>query len=95
MAVDSTILPRGETFRYSGGEPPEIYTVESPDGIEPADSTARVILRYEENHISAGVAYSGSDYRVVLFGFPFEAILGEEARVMVMGRVLEALKPGE
>ena len=92
MAVDSTILPRGETFRYSSGYHPQIYTVESPDGIEPADSTARVILRYEENHISAGVAYSGSDYRVVLFGFPFEAILGEEARVRVMGRVLEVME---
>ena len=77
-------------FRFNTAYNPDIYTVEAPDGIEPADSSAVTFLRYRENNISAAVAFSG-DYRVVVFGFPFEAILGDESKSQVMNAVLHFL----
>jgi hypothetical protein len=60
-----------------------IYTVEAPDAIEPADSLATTIFRYKENNMSAAVAYKGP-YKVVIFGFPFETILDPDSRNMTM-----------
>ncbi|MEA1986926.1 MAG: fibronectin type III domain-containing protein [Candidatus Marinimicrobia bacterium] len=62
----------------------KIYKVESPDGIEPADSSkAKTILRYSQNNVSAGVGYKGK-YDVVIFGFPFETIINKNDRVDLM-----------
>jgi hypothetical protein len=70
---------------------PDLYAAEAVDGIEPVSKVAsRVVLRYSENNISAGVTFTGS-YKVVAFGFPFETISTIEERQKVMKAVLQYL----
>lgn len=63
-----------------------MYKVEAPDAIEPATTKARTIMRYE-NTKSAGVAYN-EDYAVISLGFPFETILEESARNLLMKDII-------
>ncbi len=70
----------------------ESYIVESPDAIEPATNEAHTILRYSENNLSAGVAYSG-DYKTCILGFPFEAIRTAAEREALMKAVLTFFNP--
>jgi len=72
----------------------KLYTVEAPDAIEPADSLAHTIFRYRENNMSAAVAYSGS-YKVIVFGFPFEAITDSGKRTKTMAAVLKYFRKEE
>ena len=51
----------------------KVYAVESPDGLVPADKDAYTIFRYDDNNISAGVAYKGA-YKTVSLGFPIETL---------------------
>jgi hypothetical protein len=60
--------------------------VESADAIEPVEG-GKVIFRFGENSFSAGTAFSGS-YRVVVLGFPFETVAGEQTRESIMQAVL-------
>ena len=53
---------------------PDVYCVESPDGILPASKSANVIYRYSDSGVCAGVAYEGKGYRSVSLGFPIEAL---------------------
>ena len=53
---------------------PDIYCVESPDGIAPASKSASGIYRYADSGISAGVAFEGKGYRCVSLGFPIETL---------------------
>jgi hypothetical protein len=85
--VDNSFLDDPQYFRFNTNYHPEIYTVEASDAIEPADSAGKTILRYRENNMSAAVAYDG-DYRVVAVGFPFEAIMNEEQRNIIMKNIL-------
>ena len=86
FSVDSLFLNPFEKIQFNTEPRSDIYTVESPDAIDPA-SGAKIILRYSENRFSAATAYFG-DYSVIVFGFPFETILGEEKRNEVMKAVL-------
>ena len=56
--------------------------VESPDAIEPSVPSAYTVMRYEENNLSAAVAYPGSDYRTFVMGVPFETLRDERPRLM-------------
>lgn len=67
-----------------------IYKVEAPDELGPVKGS-EVLLRYKENSFSSGVGYRG-DYSVVLFGFPFETILGDKQKTSVMKAVLKYLE---
>ena len=87
FSVDSSFFSTRYSFEFNTGYHPEIYITEAPDAIEPADSTAKTILRYSENNISAAVAHKG-DYNVIAFGFPFETILNQGNRDEVMKAVL-------
>jgi len=69
---------------------PEMYTVESADALEPVDTTSRVLIRYRENNMSAGIIYR-DDYGVVVTGFPFESIVGQEVRDDFMENILNYL----
>ena len=51
---------------------PQIYRVESPDGIEPASEKTKALLRYKGTRITAATAFEGEGYRCVAFGFPLE-----------------------
>ncbi len=49
-----------------------IYRVESPDGLEPASTKTRVLLRYSGTRITAATLFEPGSYRVAAFGFPLE-----------------------
>jgi len=83
----SSIIPE---FEYCNTFNDSIYKVESPDAILPVGNGARTILRYDENYFSSGIAYNGN-YSIVIFGFPFETILGQENRDKVMEAVFKYL----
>ncbi|MBN1899993.1 fibronectin type III domain-containing protein, partial [Candidatus Sumerlaeota bacterium] len=75
-----------------------IYGVELPDSIKPAVApkgvkdfeTSETILRYRENGWSAATAMQ-KPRKVVVFGFPFECVVGAENRAKVMQAVTEYL----
>lgn len=69
-----------------------IYGVELPDSLRPAkDSGAKVALRYQDAYFDAGVYYDGTDYKLVVFGFPFECIVSEQVRQELMSSILSFL----
>ncbi|PWJ43401.1 golvesin C-terminal-like domain-containing protein [Sediminitomix flava] len=71
----------------------EIYAVEAPDGIEPANENGVQFLRYATNNLGAGVYVEGENNKKVLaLGFPFETIIGEKKREEVMKAILELLQ---
>ncbi len=87
FSVNQAFLPLTQAFNFNTGYHPKLYAVEAPDAIEPANSSAKTILRYTENNTSAAVAYQGKT-NIVIFGFPFETIISEESRNNVMQSVL-------
>ena len=88
VVADERFGSRSEIIAFNSAIHPQIYTVEAPDALEPADSLGRIILRYAENQFSAGVAYT-SRHRVVALGFPFETILEPRQRENLMQAVLD------
>ncbi len=66
----------------------DCYVVEAPDAIEPASEEAYTVMRYSENNMSAGVAFSGT-YKTLVLGFPFEALKTEREREEMMKQILE------
>lgn len=78
-------------FNYYNQLNAESYVVESPDAIEPADTTAQTVMRYGENNLSAAVAHVGKDYATFVMGVPFEAIRGEQRRNVLMQQILHLL----
>jgi len=89
FCVDSTFLPTFTSFEFNTQYRPDLYTVESPDAIDPAGN-ANTILRYSENRFGAATAYFGG-YSVIVFGFPFESIVEKNWRHRVMKAVLDKL----
>lgn len=89
FCVDSLFLPFQSQFAFNTQLQQDIYAVESPDAIDPV-SGARTILRYSENRFSAATAYSG-DYSIIVFGFPFETISGQENRDQIMQAIIHTL----
>jgi len=73
-------------LQFNTGYHPEIYTVEAPDAIKPAKG-ALTIFRYDENKFSAATAYNG-EYKMLVFGFPFETIIKPEDRDLLMAKSL-------
>ena len=69
----------------------DFYGVESPGCIAPYGKNAYIAMRYATNNQSAAVAYNGDDYRSVVMGFPFEAVIDHEQRHSLMQGVLEFL----
>ncbi len=78
------------SFNFNTGYSPSIYSVEAPDAIEPAGKGAVCSFRYSENNTSAGVAFKGVCNTFIL-GFPFETILGEKQRELLMNQILKFL----
>ena len=67
----------------------EVYCVESPDGVIPADDKGKTIFRYGENNIPAGIAADMGGYRTVVMGMPFEIIRNAKNRNKLMQSVLK------
>ncbi|MBL7979534.1 MAG: N-acetylmuramoyl-L-alanine amidase [Bacteroidetes Order II. Incertae sedis bacterium] len=87
-SVEADFLPPNFRFRFETKRNPKIYAAEAPDGLEPASSAGKTLLRYSENNISAGI---GEKERTVLLGFPFEVIADERAQKIVMKAVMQWL----
>lgn len=78
-------INRRYTFRTRPN--PICYSIESVDGVLPADKLAHTILRYPENNIGAGIVYEGK-YRTCSLGFPFEALQTPSERNRLMESIL-------
>ena len=88
-SINTMLFGNNNKYDFETGFSPRIYGTENPDGIEPAKgSSALTVLRYQENNISAGVAYKGEDYKTFIMGFPFECIQSEFERNALMKRIL-------
>ena len=75
-------------MNYANALNAEQYIVESPDAIEPADSTGFTVMRYPENNISAAIASQGS-YKTFVMGFPFESITQAFSREKLMKTIVD------
>lgn len=82
--ASSLFLP---LLKYNVDFERDIYKVEAPDGLEPSGDGASRIFRYASNGVSAGVAYSGH-YRSVVLGFPFETVVKQQQRHLLMKQIL-------
>lgn len=89
--VGSPLSKDLSNYKFSQTLNSDIYCVESPDAIEPADKKAFTVMRYSENNLSAGIAYDDR-YKVVAMGFPFETIFNQNARDRMMLNILSFLK---
>ncbi len=67
---------------------PDVYAVEAPDAIEPSGKNVVTAFRYKENNASAGTIYKG-DYKTVILGFPFETIISNKERDILMKEILD------
>lgn len=66
-----------------------IYSVENPDGLQPADKNGTVFLRYYDNEVPAAVAYTAKGYRTVSLGFPLESIKEDSVRNELITKILD------
>ncbi len=89
-AIDPVVSQHIGTFSFNNYYDAKIYRVEAPDAIEPYDSTAHTLFRYAENNMSAGVGYKNS-YHLVVLGFPFETVIGQENRNALMRGIFNYL----
>ncbi len=79
------------TYNFNTGYSKDIYSVEAPDAIEPAGKGAICAFRYSENNTSAGIIFNGN-YKTLILGFPFETIVSEQDRNMIMEQILNYFK---
>jgi len=90
FSVSNTFLPIKNSFEFNTTLNDSIYKVEAPDELGEINGS-EVLLRYKENNFSAAVGYKDK-YGVVSFGFPFETILGDNQRALIMKSVLNYLE---
>jgi len=88
---DSLFATYALEFSFNSEFNTQIYKVEAPDAIIPFKKEASSILRYYDNHFCAGIVYR-KNYKVVIFGFPFETIIGQDIRDKVMAAVFRYLE---
>lgn len=81
-----------DAFGYYNEKNSQMYCVESPDGIKPADTNGATILKYTGNNVPAAVAFETKTHKAVSFGFPLEVIREEKVRDELIARVLEYLR---
>ena len=83
---DAVNIRKGTAFCTDNRE--DFYRIESPDGLVPAQKEAKTIFRYQDNNISAGVAYEGPGHKAVSLGFPLESLLSADDRKSIIDAVL-------
>lgn len=91
--VNGVYAPKGAILgKYQFATTPNatVNAILMADGIEPVGKNAYTVMRYDDNNISAGVAYAGP-YRVVALGFPIESVVDVESRHQLMQELLEFL----
>ena len=80
------------TFEFHNSVNSECYSVESPDGLEPASVAGKTVLRYTDTGISAGVGYEGNGYKAISLGFPIEVLKNVEDIEKIINITLEFFK---
>ena len=79
-----------QTFHYNNEFSQYLYKLEAPDAISPAGkSGARTFLRFKDNSFSAGVLYNGEKSNMAIVSIPFETILHQSERDLLMKYILE------
>ena len=76
LPVANREIQRHGSLEFATEMNPDIYCVESPDGIAPAGACGKTIYKYADSGVSAGVAHKGEGYRCVSLGFPIETLNG-------------------
>ena len=89
VSVDSSFYRTDQTIQFNVELSPDVYIVEAPDALIPAEG-GKQVMRYAENLFGAGVAYK-EEYGVVALGFPFETILDTRARDDLMRAIIRFL----
>lgn len=85
-------LKAGSHYNYNDHHSRDIYTVESPDGIVPADKNGFTFARYAENNIPCGVVSErATGSRVCALGVPFETITDAAQRSALMKQIINYL----
>lgn len=74
------------TYHFNNVFGPNIYRVESPDAIEPAEGSVR-LFRYKDNNLSAGSLFDG-DNKIVVIGFPLETVWNENEKYDLMRQIV-------
>jgi hypothetical protein len=91
-AQGRSVFPARLQFNTHSGS--DLYSVESPDAIEPSGMGAGCIYRYTSGGCSAATAYKGSAHVVVL-GFPFESVSTEQMRLDLISAVMKFFNNGK
>lgn len=94
MRTDSATTLQGLNLQFSLYRlPNEVhYAAVDPDVIEAADGQAFTAVAYADGR-SAGIAYDGTDYKVISLGFPFECIRNHDVQQQAMRAFLHFLLP--
>lgn len=90
FSVNNTFLLIKNTFEFNTTFNDSVYKVEAPDELGEINGS-EILLRYSENNFSAAIGYKDK-YGVVSLGFPFETVLGENQRTLIMKSVLNYLE---
>ena len=69
---------------------PDYYKVGSVDGFAPANG-GKAIIRYTDTSMAAAIGYKGEDCSTFVMGFPFESVMDEQSRNLLMKDIVEYL----
>lgn len=89
FSTDSLYAEKAPAGSFHTSPNPEKYCVETPDGISPADKNGKIIMRYSDTGIPAGIRFEGNGYRTVCLGFPIEALKSQEDIDTIIKKTLE------
>ena len=92
FCTDSLYAQKAPAGSFNTLPNPDKYCVETPDGISPAGKSGKVIMRYSDTDIPAGIRFEGNGYKTVCLGFPIEALKNEEEIDKIIKITLEYFK---
>ena len=75
-------------MEYSSRINPEIYCVESPDGLKAAGHDSGIWMTFPGSHLGAAVWNDGGNFRTVSLTVPLETFLSESDRTSVLGAAM-------
>lgn len=84
-----------EDMPFSSSPNEDIYCIERPDGLKPANGkTGGIYLHYPSGTFGAAVYYNASAYKVVGMGVPLEVILSEDDRTEIISEISDYFDGG-
>lgn len=89
FAQDSLYAASAPAGAFHTAPNPDKYCVETPDGISPSGKKGKVIMRYSDTGIPAGIRHEADGYRTVCIGFPIEALKSDEDIDTIIRKTLE------